>query len=822
MPCRGADAVNVERILWKGYSGPFKGQWTSSNAHNFSLQCVRMLSTNGIDVQIGPDSENESLWSDGADLQVFEPPNNFGVLDTAAMAKIQNDLEDGMDDTDAEVDIVSFRGAKKPFSMPYSFPGNRAGTNPEKHGDVNVENHFDIQGSGGISSGNSVDIVSHADTEHSVADRKHLIGFESALSTLVDDESCELGFEGDLPVSNTMGALFSNLGSAVDKSGISQVSLTNKKNVKGAISGKRSIDYNGKGEKTHNKRFKTSSDLLSGANLRNIVSQPGQDTSTKSNLSFLDPSPPRSKRNEKVKDFTDNEMWLFDKEEEQKEDILAFPLQEPSRRNQSFQSQEIQHWNRGHAFEKREDLWTHTHAGQGNIIDISSRLGLVEEDFIKDIRRGLISSLQSDIGATSPSYAFVKALLATTIEAESIDTARLDKLSVLLQERLPHLAPEELAVTVLGMADVGYKNDRILKEIWMHIESSQMIRECNPSALSGISLGLGLLGWMNVKAGKALEDRILEIMDSSEGFSNFDQNAFSSLLQGCSMTLDEKMGKSLIIGIIDHVCADPKTLKKCGWSNIAAMLSLSCGCQSVPEKLLLGLNERLRKGTKKLKASEFVLMLKGLCYTSREKKKFRVLRAVKQSIDTLVRCTRNEEILNGLKPSFAPDLIFFMSLVSRPEERLMEKIGALILKGMESFPAWVLVRKVLEGYSRLLYFDDEVLKALNSNLVKHDFSTLPMSTLSKVITSGWTLGASDNSILDKVLHELRPESVCWYKCTAITAARTAWGLAGWRKLTPEVLRSCAERCEVQADIFASFHGQVLKLGILPLDSSGVE
>lgn len=517
------------------------------------------------------------------------------------------------------------------------------------------------------------------------------------------------------------------------------------------------------------------------------------DAPHKHDLSFLDPID-INKESEQLCEIPGEDLWLFD-EAKEKDGEKADSWPESSRTDASLNSADFtlspKRSEKSAAQTKR--FWSRTYAGQGAFIRVDSMLGLVERKIVRMVRDDLLDCLVAEAGQDSPSATFISVMRESTNKNKKVGIDRLDKLCVLLQERLPHLTPEELAITLLCMARVGYRNNQILREFWTHIISSSMLSSCGPRVLASFTLASGLLNHLHVKASEAIELEVLKLVDSPACFSNFNASAFTGLLFGCSLAWSKKSGRVLVGGLVGCECSDARFWHRSEWIDLASMLSLSGAYHCTPKQLVRKLYSKIVEGCDKLGAPETVLLLQGLHQVSNKQRDRAMAKLVAKCVKPLMDHVQTDGIVNSLESSLVPDLVHIVSFLEKPGMKLMGRMSQLLAKDKRGLPMWILIRKVLEGYSRLCYVDDGVFRVLNTSLLYHGFTNMHVAPLAKLLMSGWSLQALNENVVDKIVLALQASNPAWNRCTPISAAKTAWGLAALRKLTPEILTICAER-----------------------------
>ncbi|GMH35382.1 hypothetical protein BSKO_03250 [Bryopsis sp. KO-2023] len=629
---------------------------------------------------------------------------------------------------------------------------------------------------------------------------------EGALTSLFSDDKEEGGGDAYFPSTDTFGDETGSHLLSMER-GLSMLDA-DPLDIKTGPSRKRSLEEEGAEDVLENnpKRKKdATSNLLKDLNLQDVVRRADEGTSSKSDLAFLEPFDLNEETEEAKEEVVDS-MWLFDEEEEKKQGLLKFPVAEPPEiTSPPFRDRAPRKRKANATLTQEKEHWRKTYAGRGMMLSVDSMLGLVDRKLVRKVRQRVMAGLQRDIGSDSSSQHFMNALLEfAKKDANPMNVFRMDKLCVLLQERLFHLNPEELALTLLVMAEMGYRNERILREIWDHIVATNVLEGCNPKVLAGVALASGVLNHFDKRAGNAIELEILRLIDTKIGFKKFDADAFTALLFGCSMAWNRTNGRALVGGLIEYEANEGKGFLRIGWNDLASMVGLASQFRCSSLGLIEKLHGKVKGGFGDMGATEAVLILQGLSRILDVDSGKRISRVSRECVDAIMPHIESDKILETLDAGLVPDLAYVMSRLKKPRMKIVKKMSDLLANDPASLPVWVLIRKVLEGYSRLGYMDEGVFQKVNAGLLAKGFRGMTPMSLSSLLMSGCHIQALDEKVLDLIVEQLKPNSSMWGKINRpVHAARIAWGLSGFKRLTPEILKECALRCK-KVDFVADF------------------
>lgn len=92
------------------------------------------------------------------------------------------------------------------------------------------------------------------------------------------------------------------------------------------------------------------------------------------------------------------------------------------------------------------------------------------------------------------------------------------------------------------------------------------------------------------------------------------------------------------------------------------------------------------------------------------------------------------------------------------------------------------------------YRDAEVLKALNKRFLDTRMGAISPRTVVQLLHVGLMLRGLEEAVVDRLVELMSASTHFWKKIYRVKdAARASYALAGFQKLTPEILKHCWER-----------------------------
>ena len=372
---------------------------------------------------------------------------------------------------------------------------------------------------------------------------------------------------------------------------------------------------------------------------------------------------------------------------------------------------------------------------------------------------------------------------------------RVNQMCASLLEKLPKLSPDELALVSLVFGKLGYTNSLVFSYILDELQKPQMLSSMKLDALSSTVLTLGMLQSTDSEFfGNVLTE--FRHRFHARNTVAIPPYSFASLLLACCYLKAVNMAEKLCIGLLEMLCKDPAAIS---WNDLAVAVYVMGQLRLVQPNVLTILHTRLalKENLQDLECSAcsvLLLSLEKILHVVHHRLHHPMCKDIYSLLEDHVAQLISDDQIDVTS---IPDLIRSLSFPGLERVECYPILGKLLLKD-GAIPAnlslWTLIYRLMSGHANLMYRDPAMLKALNTRFHEAKWARISCSTIAQLLHVGYRLRGLEESLVDRLV-ELMSTTAFWDQMyRAKDAARIAYSLAGFDKLTPQIFEHCWKKC----------------------------
>ena len=421
---------------------------------------------------------------------------------------------------------------------------------------------------------------------------------------------------------------------------------------------------------------------------------------------------------------------------------------------------------------------------------------------LKTICKQFAESVSQRVRAAtdSPHLPFMQQFL-DKIHSEKTDAPnedvrfQMNQVCAALFEKLPKLSPDELALVCLVFGDLGYTNSLVLSYILAELQKPQKLSLMKLDAIAGTVLSLGMLQSTDSEFfGNVLAEFRHRFHERNT--VALPPYAFASLLLGCCHLKEANMAGRQCTVLLEMLCEDPSAVS---WNDLAVAIYVMAQLKLVQPGVLTILHSRLavEENLQDLGCSACAVLLLGLekiLHLVHQRLHHSMCKDIYASLeDRVVQLISDDQI----ELTSIPDLVRSLSFPEMERMECYPILGKLLLKDdviPPELPLWTLVFRLMSGYSNLMYRDPVMLKALNRRFHQATWSKVTGSTVAQLLHVGYRLRGLEETLVNRLVELISTNAFWDHLYRAKDAARIAYSLAGFEKLTPQIFEHCWKRC----------------------------